>query len=56
MTGVRASGADLLHLSLDPETGLEVGRRLGGGLEVFGQGWVDVHKDVTALGGLRWRF
>jgi hypothetical protein len=56
MTGVRASGPDLLHLSLTPETGLEVARELGNGLEAFGQGWIDSSRDVTAVGGLRWRF
>jgi hypothetical protein len=56
MTGVRASGPDLLHLTLMPETGLEVARELGGGLEAFGQGWIDSSRDVTAVGGLRWRF
>jgi hypothetical protein len=56
MTGVRASGPDLLHLSLVPETGLELGRQLGAGLEAFAQGWIDKDRDVTAVGGLRWRF
>jgi hypothetical protein len=56
MTGVRAAGPDLLHLSLTAQTGLEVARELGGGLEAFGQGWLDADRDLTAVGGLRWRF
>lgn len=56
MTGVRTSGRDLLHLSLVPTTGIEVARNLNHGLELFAQGWLDSTKDVSALGGLRWRF
>jgi hypothetical protein len=56
MTGVRTSGSDLLHLNFVPQTGLEVARKINPGLEVFGQGWLDLNKNMSAVGGLRWRF
>ena len=54
--GIKVAATPTLDLHLTESVGAEVARNLAGGAEVFVQGSIDSDKQVSALGGLRWRF